>query len=83
MFKVFTVYDSAADYYSPPFYTRTRGEAVRAVALVLRDPEHVFSRHTSDYSLWCLGTWDDQAGEIVMNKERVCALNTLERETNG
>lgn len=57
--KVFTIYDSKAELYLPPFYFRTAGEATRAFEESCNDPQHQFHRHSEDFTLFELGTYDD------------------------
>lgn len=61
---IFTVYDTKTEAYLIPFYMPTPSAAQRAVADILRDPEHQFSRHPADYNLFYIGDYDDQTGKI-------------------
>lgn len=62
LYKVFTVYDGAVKAYLPPMLLRTRGEAIRSISEALRAPDHQFSKHSPDFSLFELGEWDDNTG---------------------
>lgn len=64
--KVLTVYDSKAAAYLPPFYMRTTAEAVRAYEATSNDPESNMCKYPEDYTLFEIGTWDDNNGEIEM-----------------
>jgi len=55
----FTVYDSKAELYLPPFYNQTKGQAVRAFQDTTNTPEHSFHKHPEDFTLFYLGTYDD------------------------
>lgn len=57
---LFTVYDTKAEAYLPPFNFNTIGQALRAFADMCNTPEHGFCRHPEDYTLFKLGTFDDQ-----------------------
>ena len=58
MLKVFTVYDNKAEAYLQPFFMRTKGEAIRAFADSVNDPNHMFNRHPEDFTLFELGEFD-------------------------
>jgi hypothetical protein len=57
--EVFTVYDSAVKAYLPPFYGRSKGEAIRSFTEAVNDRGHQFNKYPADYSLWHLGKFDD------------------------
>ncbi len=57
--QVFTVHDSKASAYLPPFYFSTLGQAIRAFTDSVNDPGHGFAKHPEDYTLFHLGTYDD------------------------
>ncbi len=59
LLKMFTVYDSKTEAYMPPFYMRTTGEALRAFTETASDPKHTFNNHSEDYTLFCVGDFDD------------------------
>ncbi len=58
--KMFTVYDSKTEAYLPPFYQPTNGAAIRLFEDSANDLNHAFYKHPSDYTLFYLGTFDDQ-----------------------
>lgn len=60
LLKMFTVYDSKAEAYLPPFYLAASGQAVRTFADTANDPNHAFGKHPSDYTLFEIGVFDDQ-----------------------
>jgi len=62
---VFSVRDKAAEAFLPPMFFRSSGEAERAFVSAVRSPEHQFSKHVGDYSLYRLGSWDDASGLFV------------------
>lgn len=64
--KVLTVYDSKAEAYLPPFYMRTTAEAIRAFEATCNDTESNMSRYPEDYTLFEIGDWDDDKGNITM-----------------
>lgn len=63
--QIFSVYDSKVSAYLQPFFMRTRGEAIRAFSETCADSKHVFSKHSEDYTLFYLGTYDDSEGTFT------------------
>lgn len=61
---VFTVRDEKVGAFMPPFFARSRGEAVRSFMQVFDDKEHAFARSPGDYVLYALGSFDDNSGLI-------------------
>lgn len=57
--KMFTVYDSKVEAYLSPFFMRSTGEAIRAFIESCNDPKTKFWAHPSDYTLFCIGSFDD------------------------
>lgn len=64
LLKIFSVYDSKAEAYLPPFFMQYRGQAVRAYGDTADDPSHQFGKHPQDYTLFELGEWDDSNGSF-------------------
>lgn len=63
------VYDKKMGAYNKPFYTRTKGEAIRAFATEIQRPaaDNYYYQHTTDYALHILGTFDDETGKHEPN----------------
>lgn len=73
--KVFTVYDSKAQAYLQPFFMQSAGQAIRAWEDTSNNPETQFSRHPADFTLFEVGTYDDQVGRFE-NLNAPVALGT-------
>lgn len=56
MQKIFTIYDSKAHAYLPPFFLPEAGMAVRVFSDCVNDKSHQFSKHPGDYTLFQIGT---------------------------
>lgn len=57
-------FDSAAECYTRPFFAGSRGEAVRLFSDLVADPDHAIGRHPEDYTLYVLGSFNQQTGEL-------------------
>lgn len=64
MLYVCSIFDKAVGAYMQPFFTRSKGEAVRSLTQALGDPKSPFAAVPTDYTLFVLGTWDDSKGEL-------------------
>lgn len=63
--KIFSIYDSKAEAYLPPFFIHTEALAIRAFADAVNQPGHAFNAHPEDYTLFNCGAWDDNDCLIV------------------
>lgn len=77
-YKVFTVHDAKAEAYLKPFLMRTKGEAIRAMQDLANDPKHDFSKYSEDYTLFEIGTYDDEQGNYEMLNVKISLGNGLE-----
>lgn len=59
---IFTVYDSKAEAYLAPFTTKTLGLAERMFQELVNQDGHQFNRFPGDYTLFCVGEWNEATG---------------------
>ena len=64
--KIFAIYDSKAESFTNPVYLNSTGLAVRTFSDSVQDPESQFAKHPADYTLFELGTYDDQTAEFKL-----------------
>ena len=83
LLKAFAVYDQKAEAYLRPFFTKTRGQAIRGFVDAVNDPNHEFNKHPDDYTLFYLGEFDETKGELspATAESLGNALIFLERES--
>lgn len=62
--EIFSVYDSAAQAFMQPFFAVSKGSALRSLTDAVNDEKHEFSKHAGDYTLFLLGSFDDNSGEF-------------------
>lgn len=79
--KMFSIYDEKSEAYLQPFFLDTHGQAVRAIVDCLSDPQHNFSRHSADYTLFVLGEFDDKDGTVTINKTSLGNLVEFKAQT--
>lgn len=63
--EIFSVYDSKAQAYLPPFFLPKEAMAIRIFAECCNSPEHQFGKHPADYTLFHIGSFDDWDGDIL------------------
>jgi len=62
--KIFSVYDCKAEAYLQPFFSPTKGLAMRAFIAAVNKVGHDFNTYANDYSLWEIGEWDESKGTL-------------------
>jgi len=72
--EVYSAHDAAVGAFLPPFFCRSRGEALRSFQQAARDPNGMMLAHGKDYSLYQIGFWSDENGlfEAFDVPDRVC-----------
>lgn len=58
------VRDAVAQAYLPPFHARSEGEARRSFSNEVNNPDSPFNRHSADFILYHIGSFDELTGEI-------------------
>lgn len=59
LLSVFAIYDAGISTWLPPLYFRNKGEATRWFMEAVNDSQSRLSKHPHDYTIFELGTWDD------------------------
>lgn len=70
-----SVYDRKAAVYARPFVTPNRAMARRSFESARQDPTTELHKFPEDFSLYVLGTFNDETGEVVSQVPTVIALN--------
>ncbi len=61
---MFSVFDVKAGAYLQPWFLPTEGMAKRCFADCVNDKEHNFGLHPADYTLFCVGMFDDSKADL-------------------
>lgn len=59
---LFSVRDKAVGAFLQPFFSRSKGEALRSFTEAVNDEKSMFHKHETDYTLFYLGEFDDVSG---------------------
>lgn len=62
--NAFSIYDSKAEAYLPPFFTTTPALAMRSFQAAANTAEHDFHKYAADYTLFQIGHFDDSNAEL-------------------
>ena len=60
----YSVFDSASDTYDRPFFAQSDGQAMRSFGDIAVNAEHPIGQHPADYTLFRVGSWDDNEGKL-------------------
>lgn len=63
--KIFAVRDSKTEAFLQPFFMPARGAAIRGFTDAVNDPSHGMGKHPEDYTLFEIGSFDDESGALV------------------
>lgn len=63
--NIYSIYDVAAGAYLRPFFMQSDGQATRSFSDIAQDASHEIGKHPEDYTLFKLGLFDDNTGEII------------------
>jgi len=61
--NVFTIYDAKAEAYLPPFILPKISMAKRTFSDCVNSSDHQFGAHPEDYTLFTIGTFDDETAQ--------------------
>lgn len=64
--KMFTIHDTKAKAYLPPFFLPEEGMAIRTFSQCINSKEHQFGRSPADYNLFLIGTFDDTTATVSL-----------------
>lgn len=63
--RLMAIFDSASAAYLPPFAVATPAMALRHLRdVAAKQPEHDFVRHGDQFTLFEVGSWDNETGEV-------------------
>lgn len=75
--NVYTLHDSKTLVYNSPFFAMNHGVARRMVSDVAADLNTSIGRHPMDYTLYCVGTYDDQTGFLTPKEIREHVVDVI------
>lgn len=85
LFTMFSIYDSAISTWLTPMYARNKGEMLRNFADAVNDSKSNLAKHPGDYSLFELGTFDDDkcVFTLLQSPIRLCLALDFVKDLGG
>ncbi len=65
--SIYSIFDAKANAFHTPFFSTNHSTAIRSFEQAALDEGHEFNRHSEDYSLWFIGQFDAESGELSSN----------------
>lgn len=62
--NMFTIHDNKAQVYMRPFFFSSDAEAVRSFGDLCNDAQSLCGKHPADFTLFAIGQFDDQSGNL-------------------
>lgn len=62
--QLFAIFDSKVEAYLPPWTAPNAAVAMRTFETAVMREGSDFNNHSEDYSLWHIGNYDPQSGEV-------------------
>lgn len=78
LLEIFTVHDAKAEAFITPFFLPTDLMAIRTFTDCVNDPQHMFGKHSHDFTLFHLGQFSVSTGTITLNHTAQVLGNGLE-----
>lgn len=75
--NIYTIFDQASGVYKRPFTAQADGEVIRVFKDMALNKDHEIGAHPEDYTLWRIGTFDDNKA-IVVAEDKECLGTALE-----
>lgn len=63
--EMYSVFDSKAKAFTQPWYAANQFVALRHFVAAVNDPETMFYKHPLDYTLYRVGSFNDESGVVV------------------
>lgn len=63
--QLYSIFDAKVSAYQPPFTAQNDAHAKRMLADTAKDPKTLFHQHPADYTLFKIGSFDDETGQLV------------------
>ncbi|MCK6419239.1 MAG: hypothetical protein L6Q57_10020 [Alphaproteobacteria bacterium] len=83
MEKLYQLYDCKSETWTPPTVNPARGQALRSFADAVNDGQSILSKHPEDFTLFEIGTFDKQTGQISLYEVRESVANGLDVKLVG
>ncbi|WNK13566.1 MAG: nonstructural protein [Microvirus sp.] len=80
--NAYSVRDSVAEVYHVPFFAQSNAVARRMFMNACQDETTSYGKNPADYSLWRVGGFDDETGNVMQVDKPVLVLNGATQRSN-
>lgn len=81
--NIYAIKDDALNRFMQPFFTHTNAAAIRAFRDHTNEKGSPANMHPGDYTLYYLGNFDEETGDITSDKERLInAADLVDKNEN-
>ena len=64
--SLYSIFDSKVGVYNAPFVQANDNSATRAFSDEVNNPDSLLNRHPEDFTLFCLGSYDDDVAQTTL-----------------
>lgn len=68
--RVYGIYDSKVGAFLQPFFAKSKGDAIRSITTLVADPAHNFNKWADDFTLFELGYYSEDTGDIKPHESK-------------
>ena len=68
LMKIFAIYDAGISTWKPPMFCRAKGEILRWWTEMINSGQTDISKHPADFTLFEIGSWDDENNKFTHYK---------------
>lgn len=81
---IYSIKDTKAEVFLPPFYVRNNGEAIRVFDDCVQNPDTNLAKHPEDFYLFKLGEFDQDSGSLIPSAcpESLASAMDFKKENN-
>ena len=72
--EMFVIFDTVAKIYNKPFFLVNLPSAQRAAQDLINNRDHEISRNPQDYTMWHLGSYDDETAQFDLLLTPKCLI---------
>jgi len=69
--QIFSIYDAKANAFNSPVFLPNQAIAERSFKIAANDPTSFIGQCPTDYTLFCLGEWNDETSTFTLNPSPV------------
>lgn len=73
---IFSIRDSVTEVFTAPWTSHNNASAIRNFQQAAMDPNTNIAKHPTDFSLYRIGSWDDDTGQVHFEEHVILSHGT-------